>query len=83
MLLLGSQELAAKHSLTPRARIAAAYAVGCEPKLMGLGPVHAIRALAGETGWGLAEVPALEINEAFAAQVLACARELGLDEQRL
>jgi acetyl-CoA C-acetyltransferase len=50
---------------------------------MGLGPVHAIRRLCEETGWELDSVDAVEINEAFAAQALACARQLGLDQSRL
>ena len=50
---------------------------------MGLGPVGAIRRVCAQTGWALDEVEALEINEAFAVQVLGCARELGLDPERL
>jgi acetyl-CoA C-acetyltransferase len=50
---------------------------------MGLGPVHAIRRLCEETGWKLAEVDAIEINEAFAVQALACAQQLGLDPNKL
>lgn len=71
------------HGLTPRARLVASAAVGCDPALMGLGPVGAIRQLCAETGWNLADVEAVEINEAFAAQVLGCAQELGLDLARL
>lgn len=72
-----------EHGLTPRARIVAATAVGCDPATMGLGPVGAIRRLLAETGWTLADVDAVEINEAFAVQVLGCAQELGLDLERL
>ncbi len=50
---------------------------------MGLGPVHAIRRLCEETGWRLDEIDAIEINEAFAAQTLACARQLGIDIDKL
>jgi acetyl-CoA C-acetyltransferase len=50
---------------------------------MGLGPVHAIRRLCEETGWKLDEVDAIEINEAFAAQALACAQQLGIDPNKL
>lgn len=71
------------HGLTPRARIVAATAVGCDPATMGLGPVGAIQRLCAETGWKLAEVDAVEINEAFAVQVLGCSKELGLDQERL
>jgi acetyl-CoA C-acetyltransferase len=56
--------------------------VGCEPARMGLGPVHAIRKLE-ERGLPLARCESFEINEAFAAQTLACALELRLDPDRL
>ena len=72
-----------RHSLPARARIVAATAVGCDPAMMGLGPVAAIRQVCAETGWRLDEVDAVEINEAFAAQVLGCARELSLDVGKL
>jgi acetyl-CoA acetyltransferase len=72
-----------RHQLTPRARIVAATAIGCDPALMGLGPVSAIRKLCAETGWNLADVDGVEINEAFAAQTLGCAKQLGLDEEKL
>jgi acetyl-CoA acetyltransferase len=51
--------------------------------MMGLGPVAAVQALCGELSWNLSEVPAVEINEAFAAQTLACIRELGLRENQV
>ena len=68
---------------TPLARIVAAAAVGCPPEIMGIGPAPAIRALLDRTGLTLADIDLVEINEAFGAQVMACARELGLDEDRL
>ncbi|GGG32864.1 acetyl-CoA acetyltransferase [Caldovatus sediminis] len=67
----------------PLARLVAGVAVGCPPEIMGIGPVPAIRALLARTGRTLAEIDRIEINEAFGAQVMACARELGLDEDRL
>lgn len=67
----------------PLARIVAGAAVGCPPGIMGIGPVPAIRALLGRAGLGVADIDRFEINEAFGAQVMACARELGLDEDRL
>jgi acetyl-CoA C-acetyltransferase len=69
--------------MTPRARIVATAAVGCDPALMGLGPVGAIQAVLAKTGWKLDEVDAVEINEAFAVQTLGCVRELNLDLERL
>jgi acetyl-CoA C-acetyltransferase len=83
MVLLASGEAAQKHSLKPRARIVASVAVGCDPALMGLGPVGAIRKLCSITGWSLTDIDAIEINEAFAVQTLGCVRELGIDIGKL
>jgi acetyl-CoA C-acetyltransferase len=79
LVLVANPTALARHQLTPRARLVAATAIGCDPALMGLGPVAAIRRLCSETGWKLAEVDAVELNEAFAVQVLGCVQELGLD----
>jgi hypothetical protein len=67
----------------PLARLVAGTAVGCAPEVMGIGPVPAIRALLERTGLTLDDIALVEINEAFGAQVMACARELALDEARL
>ena len=67
----------------PLARIVAGAAVGCPPEIMGIGPVPAIAALLEATGLGLGDIDRVEINEAFGAQVMACARALELDEARL
>ncbi|MDB6119886.1 MAG: hypothetical protein JWO08_3667 [Verrucomicrobiaceae bacterium] len=83
LVLVASEAAMKQHSLQPRARIVASTAVGCDPATMGLGPVGAIRRLCEETGWKLDEVDAIEINEAFAVQALGCARELGLDLNKL
>ena len=82
-LLLASDDALRKHGLTSRARIVGSCVVGCDPALMGIGPVGAIRKLCAKIGWNLAEVPAVEINEAFASQAIACARDLDLREDRL
>lgn len=82
-VLLASDEAVATHQLTSRARIVASAAVGCDPALMGLGPVGAIRSVCDRAGWHLDEVDVIEINEAFAVQTLGCARLLSLDAQRL
>ncbi len=81
--LLASADAVSRHGLTPRARIIASAAVGCDPALMGLGPVGAIRKLCTLTGWALNEVDAIEINEAFAVQALGCVKELSLDTAKL
>ena len=83
MVLLASDEAVQKHRLKSRARIIASAAVGCDPAVMGLGPVGAIRRLCDITGWSLENVDAIEINEAFAAQALGCVRELGFDIAKL
>lgn len=83
MVLLASEAAMQKHGLPSRARIIATAAVGCDPAVMGLGPVGAIRKLGDITGWKLDEVDAIEINEAFAVQTLGCARELSLDLEKL
>ena len=67
----------------PLARLIGAVAVGCPPHIMGIGPAPAIRALLERTGLTLADIDRIEINEAFGAQVLACVRELDLDEAKL
>ena len=78
MLVLASEETARERAWEPLAAIRAWSAVGCDPKVMGLGPVHAIRRLCHRTGCTLDAFDTIEINEAFAAQTLACLKELGL-----
>ncbi|MBP0650392.1 acetyl-CoA C-acyltransferase, partial [Mycobacterium tuberculosis] len=67
----------------PLARVVASAAVGVPPHIMGIGPVPAIRAVCDAAGLAVADIDRFEINEAFGAQVLACARALDLDEDRL
>lgn len=83
MVLLAGEEAVSRFGLVPRARVVASAVVGCDPGLMGLGPVEAIRGVCGRAGWSLDEVEAIEINEAFAAQTLGCAQLLGIDPERL
>ncbi|MBX7210880.1 MAG: thiolase family protein [Verrucomicrobiaceae bacterium] len=83
MVLLAGENARAKHGLVSRARVVASAAVGCDPGLMGLGPIGAVRKVCTLTGWKLEDVDAIEINEAFAVQTLACARELGIDLAKL
>lgn len=83
LMLLANDESRVRHGLTPRARIVGAVEVGCDPATMGLGPVAAIRRLLEETGWARDSVDHFEINEAFSAQVIGCARQLDLDASRL
>ena len=67
----------------PLARIIAGLAVGVPPHIMGIGPAPAIAALLERAGLKLSDIDRFEINEAFGAQVMACTRELGLDESKL
>ena len=77
-LLLASEPAVGRFGLDPIARIGAVAAAGVAPRVMGIGPVPAIERLLRAEGFGLAEADVIEINEAFAAQVLACTRALGL-----
>ena len=77
-LLIASKKAVKKYDLTPKARILSAAVVGVEPRIMGIGPVEASRKALAKAGLTLADMDVLEMNEAFAAQVLACSRALGL-----
>ena len=80
-LLVVSEAALERYGLTPRARIVAAGAAGVEPHLMGLGPVPATEKALARAGWTAADLDAVELNEAFAVQVLACLRRLGIEEE--
>ena len=84
-LLIGSRAIGEKAGLKPRARILAGAVAGVEPRLMGLGPVPACTKALQRACLSLADMDLIEINEAFAAQVLGCARQLGVafDDSRL
>jgi acetyl-CoA C-acetyltransferase len=84
-LLVGSRAAGERFGLAPRGRILASAVAGVAPRLMGLGPVPATRKVLERTGLGLADMDVVEINEAFAAQVLGCLDGLGLaaDDPRL
>ena len=78
-LLLCSEEALAAHGWTPLARVAAAAQVGVDPRLMGIGPVAAVQRCLERAGWQLEQLDWLELNEAFAAQVLAVMQQLRVD----
>jgi acetyl-CoA C-acetyltransferase len=82
-ILVGTADYAKRLSKKPLARILASAAVGVPPEIMGIGPVPAIKAVLERAGLTLDKIDRFEINEAFGAQVMACARELGLDEDKL
>lgn len=79
-LLLMSQPVANALGITPLAYVRATSVIGCEPARMGLGPVPAIAKVLARAGLQLADISRLEINEAFAAQTLACLRELEMED---
>ena len=79
-LIVASQGAVAKYGLTPRARIVTAATAGVPPRIMGMGPVPAVRALLARAHVELGDIELIELNEAFAAQSLAVLRELGLPD---
>ena len=81
--LVGSSDYVKSRGAKPLARILASAAVGVPPHIMGIGPAPAIRAVLETAGLTLDQIDRIEINEAFGAQILACVRELGLDEGKL
>jgi acetyl-CoA C-acetyltransferase len=82
-LLLMTREAAREHGVPPVARIVDYISVGVDPRIMGIGPVPAVRQLLERRGMALSDIGLVELNEAFAAQVLACDRDLVFDRDRL
>jgi acetyl-CoA acetyltransferase family protein len=82
-VLVASRAWAQAHGARPLARIVATGVAGVEPNLMGIGPVPATRIALARAGIGVADLDLVELNEAFAAQSLACIRELGLDPTKV
>ena len=76
-ILLASAEAAARNNLTPKARIVSSAVAGVEPRIMGIGPVKASQKALKRAGLTIDDMDIIELNEAFAAQALACTRELG------
>jgi acetyl-CoA C-acetyltransferase len=81
-IVLASEDFARKHNLKPLARILAVTSAGVDPRIMGIGPVPALRKMEQKHQLRVADFDLVEINEAFAAQVLACDRELHFDPQK-
>ncbi|MCA9606132.1 MAG: thiolase family protein, partial [Myxococcales bacterium] len=82
-LLITSDEYAKAHGLTPIARIRASGVAGVHPNYMGIGPIPATRRALEKAGLAAGDLDLVELNEAFAAQSLACVRELDLDEEKV
>ena len=82
-VIVTSQELAKERGLTPLARFVGYATAGVAPELFGIGPVPAIRKVLKQTGLTLDQIDLIELNEAFAAQALACMKELDLDPEKV
>ena len=80
-VVIASERFVEEHLLTPRARLVAAANAGVDPAVMGIGPVPATRRVLDRSGWSIADLDAVELNEAFASQALACMRDLDLDPE--
>ena len=79
-LLVASEAAAAKHGLKPRARVVGTATAGVAPRIMGVGPVPAVRKVLQQCGLKISDMDTIELNEAFAAQALAVTRQLGLPD---
>jgi acetyl-CoA acyltransferase len=80
-VLVCSDDYARRRAMKPLAKVRSIAISGCDPGIMGLGPVGASRKALKRAGLGVKDVEIVEINEAFAAQAIACLRELGIDEE--
>src|SRR6202035_4620107 len=82
-VLVMSDEKAKRLGVAPKARIIASTVAAIRPEIMGLGPIPAIQALLKETGMTMDDIDIVEINEAFAAQIVPCKEDLGIPEEKL
>jgi len=82
-VVLGSEKFAKRNNLKPMARVLSVTSAGVDPRVMGIGPVPAIRKMEQRHGLNLTGFDLIELNEAFAAQALACDRELHFDREKL
>lgn len=82
-LLVMSEDEALKRGYQPKARVIAQASVGCSPEIMGMGPVHATFKALKQVGLKIEDIDIIELNEAFAAQAVACINELGADRSRV
>jgi acetyl-CoA acetyltransferase family protein len=82
-LVIASEERASALGIEPLASFAGSAVAGVDPRVMGIGPIPAVRKLLARTGIEIAEIDLVELNEAFASQSLAVVRELGIDEDRV
>jgi 3-oxoadipyl-CoA thiolase len=80
-MVIASEAYVERHGLQPRARMVTTASAGVPPEIMGIGPVPATRKALDRAGWSTSDLEAVELNEAFASQSLACIRDLGLDPE--
>ncbi len=82
-VLVTSEDFARTHGLEPLARVRAIAVSGCDPEVMGIGPIEATRKAVRRAGIDVGDLDVVELNEAFASQAIACMRELGIDPDRV
>ena len=82
-VLMVSDDALKRYNLKPMARVVTSAVVGVDPAVMGLGPISAIHKVLARAGLTLADMDLIELNEAFAAQTIACIRELGIDTEKM
>jgi acetyl-CoA acyltransferase len=82
-VLVAGEAFIRRHGLKPIAQLKSIATAGCPPEIMGIGPVPATRKALQRAGLSLQDIDLVELNEAFAAQALACIGELGMDEARI
>jgi acetyl-CoA acetyltransferase family protein len=80
-VVIVSEAYLERHGLTPRARLVASASAGVAPDIMGIGPVPATEKALERAGWSVGDLDAVELNEAFASQALACIRDLKIDPE--
>lgn len=80
-MIVCSEDFAEKHSLNPLARIVAGAVTGCEPHIMGIGPIESTKEVLRRSDWGVEDVDLFELNEAFSSQSLAVINDLGINPE--
>ena len=82
-VLVCSESYAKTHGMKPMARIKSVAVAGCDPEVMGIGPVEATKKALARAGLAMKDIDIIELNEAFASQSLACIQDLGMDEKKI
>ena len=82
-VLVMSEEKAQEAGVKPKARILASYVAAIRPEIMGLGPIPAVKGVLEQAGMTMEDIDVVELNEAFAAQIVPCKQELGIDDEKL